>query len=228
MTVFSQLRLYDGTALNVEQYPPTTFENTKTAVRASGHLFVPSGHLGNRLGCLPTTFVQASGLSGLAAQRFRRTGRARSILARLATDDRRYDPALSFLGVDGKSEPRLWRQAWIGRRSEIAADGGAVLGVAQRQVRCNCDGRDRWGFADTMVAMIRAKAFAICCRRTRTTSMCALRPDVQAGVRPCPTARSRPTLWRLRRPTAHRHRKLDDAPGRRSTDRDGSRGGVRA
>ena len=39
-----QLGLYNGTALNVEQYPPTTFAKTKTAVRVSGaaHLFHPA------------------------------------------------------------------------------------------------------------------------------------------------------------------------------------------
>jgi hypothetical protein len=43
MIVFSQLHLYAGTTVNVEQYPPTTFAKTKLAVRASGaDLMVPS------------------------------------------------------------------------------------------------------------------------------------------------------------------------------------------
>jgi len=35
-TVFSQLRLYADTTVDVEQYPPTTFAKTTLAVRASG------------------------------------------------------------------------------------------------------------------------------------------------------------------------------------------------
>ena len=51
MTVFPQLRLYAGTTVNVEQYPPTTFAKTKLAVRASGAgLIVPSGHLRTAIG----------------------------------------------------------------------------------------------------------------------------------------------------------------------------------
>ena len=63
MTVFSQLRLYAGTTVNVEQYPPTAFAKTKLAVRASdAALFVPSGHLRTAIGILRTTFVRARDL----------------------------------------------------------------------------------------------------------------------------------------------------------------------
>jgi hypothetical protein len=54
MTVFSQLRLYAGTAVNVEQYPPTTFAKNETGRSGEGaaYLFHPA-----ILGYLPTTFV---------------------------------------------------------------------------------------------------------------------------------------------------------------------------
>ena len=227
-----QLGLYNGTALNVEQYPPTTFAKTKTAVRVSGtaHLFHPAIWENDWDTSLPLSCRRAI-YSGLAAQRFRRnrTG-AQHFGSAYATDGRRYDPALSFPGVDGKSQPRLWRQAWIGRRSEIAADGGAVLGVAERQVRCNCDGRDCWRIADAMVAMIRAKAFAICCRRTRTTSTCC------AATR-CSSSRAAPARQRGRdrpcgssrtpngSPTSQARQRCVDV---RSHDRDGRGGAVRA
>ena len=224
-----QLGLYNGTALNVEQYPPTTFAKTKTAVRVSGtaYLFHPAIWEND----WDTSLPLSSDLFGPRSSKISsdRTG-SQHFSSAYATDDRRYDPALSFPGVDGKSQPRLWRQAWIGRRSEIAADGGAVLGVAERQVRCNCDGRDRWRIADTMVAMIRAKAFAICCRRTRTTSTCC------AAIR-CSSSRAAPARQRGRdrpcgssrtprgSPTTQAGQRCVDV---RSQDRDGRGGAVRA